>query len=136
MHSHNRCPHGKRPDRRPPAARFDRQDNLIDAGEDISSLGEMKTNGKFLLFLDPSTLIKIFQKNTLKFFDGSIWSQAYSNIPDIPDTIMDQVRGQTKQIYLNCLEDCISFLAAQRPSKIQVKRTRSSLDYLQNKFEY
>ncbi|MFC1844047.1 ATP-binding protein [Thermodesulfobacteriota bacterium] len=111
-------------------------DNLLEHGEDISKIGDFKTSGRYLSYINPQTVILIFNKHTAGFFDGSIWGKSYSTIPDIPEPIMDEVRDQTKRIYLNCLEDCVSFLQTQKPDLILIKRTRSSLDFLQQKLEY
>ena len=109
--------------------------NLIDAGEDISSMGKMKTNGMYLNYTSPSTVVGIFQRHTEQFFDGTMWRQAYSTIPDIPEAVMETVREQLKRVYLNCLEDCAGFISAQKPDPILVRRTRNSLQYLQSKLE-
>jgi len=111
-------------------------DNLIDNGVDISSMGEMKNSGKFLLYVSPRTVIGIFRKYSSAFFDGALWGQPYATIPDIPESVMDQVREQTQRVYLNCLEDCASFISVQKVDPILVSRTRSSLQYLQRKLEY
>ena len=110
-------------------------DNLIEANEDISLIGEMKSTGKFLLYIPPDTIVSIFKKFHYKLFDGEIWSQPYKTIPDIPETIMENVREQIKKIYLNCIEDCAYFLNTQKPDPVLVKRTRNSLQYLLKKLE-
>ena len=110
-------------------------DNLIEGGEDISEMGNLKSSGKFLHYISPHTIIDLFKRHTSHFFDGAVWSQPYSSIPEIPNSVMEKVREETKSIYLNCLEDCSAFISTQKLEPILIPRTRSSLKYLLRKLE-
>jgi len=107
--------------------------NLIDSGEDISDLGRLKSDGRYLNYVSPTTIVDIFRRHTSLFFDGAVWAQPYAKIPEIPENIMEDVRQETKSTYLNCLEDCSEFLLSGKPDPVIVRRTRSSIDYLLKK---
>lgn len=111
-------------------------ENLIEANEDISALGKLKTTGKYLNYISAPTIVRLFKRHTAEFFDGNVWSQPYAKIYEISESVMNQVRSQTRLIYLNCLEDCSAFLVSQKPDPILVKRTRNSLQYLIRRLEY
>jgi len=110
-------------------------ENMIDNDEDISAMSEHKKSGRYLNFIGSSTVVNLFKKYTYDFFDGAVWSQHYSTIPDISEEVMESVREQTRRIYINCLEDCHAYLGMQKPDPVLVRRTRSSLQYLLRKFE-
>ncbi|MEZ9525858.1 ATP-binding protein [Enterovibrio norvegicus] len=109
--------------------------NLIDKGEDISKMEQFKSDGSFMRFVGVNTIVSIFDKHTACFFDGAIWSEPFSSIVGIQDSIMDDLRLQTRNRYLNCLEDCASFLGYQNVDPVLVKRTRASLEFLKKGLE-
>lgn len=109
-------------------------ENLNDEGM-IENISALKESGGYLSYISYSSLVKIFIQYPAKFFDGAVWSEPFHSIPDISDNIMEQVRSNTRSTYQNCLEDCCAFLTARRPDRIIIRRARSSLDFLQKKFE-
>ncbi|MEZ9785083.1 ATP-binding protein [Vibrio breoganii] len=109
--------------------------NLIDKGEDISRMEQFKSDGSFMRFVGVSAIVSIFCKHTACFFDGAVWGEPFSSIAGIQDSIMDDIRQQTRNRYLNCLEDCASFLGSQNIDPVLVKRTRASLEFLRKGLE-
>ncbi|MFW5498393.1 MULTISPECIES: ATP-binding protein [unclassified Maridesulfovibrio] len=110
--------------------------NIVEEGEDIAALSEFKENGKFLLFISPSTIVDIFRQNSPRFFDGEIWDESYSTVADVPGEVMEMIQTELKRTYLNCLEDCCSFLAAQKPAHIRVQRAINSIEFLKQKMSF
>ena len=45
---------------------------------DISKLGQMKSTGEYLPFVDEETVVDIFRKLPAVFFDGGVWNIAYA----------------------------------------------------------
>ena len=50
-------------------------DNMLDQGEDISKIGEMKRLGTYLHFLSEDTLVDLFNSMPESFFDGNFWNE-------------------------------------------------------------
>ncbi|MGR5460206.1 ATP-binding protein [Vibrio sp. PNB22_1_1] len=109
--------------------------NLIDKGEDISRMEQFKSDGSFMRFLGVNAIVSIFDKHTARFFEGAVWGEPFSSIAGIQDSIMDDIRQQTRSRYLNCLEDCASFLSSHNIDPVLVTRTRASLEFLRKRLE-
>jgi len=108
-------------------------ENMLVQGEDISKLGEMSQTGKYLLFVDELTILKVFQKYTPLFFDGKFWDVAYSSIHDLSPQLLEQLQKRIRATYLNCLEDIVAFLKYRSKETIITRRARMSLEFLQQK---
>lgn len=110
--------------------------NIVEEGEDLTALSEFKVNGKFLLFLSPSTVIEIFRQNSQRFFNGNVWNESYLKVDDVPSEVMEMIQTELKRTYLNCLEDCSSFLTSQKPSHLRIQRALNSIEFLQQEANF
>ena len=105
--------------------------NMQESGIDIGKMEKLKESGEFMRHIPPSVVVAIFNEYTEIFFDKRIWNPPW-NIPAVPEETASAIQKETKQIYCNCLEDCINFLRYQRsPSSVVVRRARLSLEFLE-----
>ncbi|MFZ5768777.1 MAG: ATP-binding protein [Bacillota bacterium] len=104
--------------------------NMLGQRLDISELGEMKRTGKFLYYIDEQAVVDIIRRSPEAFFDGKFWKTAYTEIHDLPETVLQQTRKRIVATYLNCLEDVAGFLRYRSPEATITQRARMSLEYL------
>lgn len=105
-------------------------ENLIGERIDIARLGELKSSGEFINYVDESTVVEYLRMHPDLFFDGNVWPEAYATIKDLPEAVTREVQERLKATYLNCLEDIAAFLHYQNPEPVLIHRARSSLDLL------
>ena len=108
-------------------------DNLLDHGQDIGKIGEMKESGQYLYYIDEYAVVDIFKKLPALFFDDGFWGIPYKNITQLPGDIVEQAQVRIFSSYHNCLQDVASFLRYTEPDAITRQRARLSLEYLQQK---
>lgn len=106
--------------------------SMRDADMDISQMDKWKKSGAYLRHTPPETIVSIFDNHPEKFFDGAVWDETW-NIPGLPDANVKEAQEQLKETYLNCLEDVISFLRHNNPSRNTSRRARLSTELLQQK---
>jgi hypothetical protein len=97
---------------------------------DISKLGQMKSTGEYLPYVDEETVVEIFRKLPAVFFDGGVWNMAYSGITDLPEPVLREAQARIVAKHLNCLEDCAGFLSYDTPENLISQRARASVDFL------
>src|ERR1035441_5236726 len=97
---------------------------------DISKLGQMKSTGEYLPYVDEETVVEIFRKLPAVFFDGGVWNMAYSGITDLPEPVLREAQARIVAKHLNCLEDCAGFLNYDTPENLISPRARASVDFL------
>jgi hypothetical protein len=97
---------------------------------DISKLGQMKSTGEYLPYVDEETVVEIFRKLPAVFFDGGVWNMAYSGITDLPEPVLREAQARIVAKHLNCLEDCAGFLNYDTPENLISQRARASVDFL------
>jgi hypothetical protein len=108
-------------------------ENMLGQGQDIAKLGELKASGEFLRLVDEDAILEILRRHPELFFDGKIWDVAYVDISDLDEPIVSEIQARVLASYLNCLEDCSSFLRYRTPEAILTYRARASVDYLGQK---
>jgi hypothetical protein len=108
-------------------------DNMLGQGIDIAALNTLKTSGEFLRLVDEETVVDMFRRHPETFFDGGIWDIGYANIEGLEPGIVEEVQARFRASYLNCLEDCASFLRYRAPEPIITFRARASVDFLTQK---
>lgn len=105
--------------------------NMLAEGQDLLKLREWSRNGEFLRFVDPITIVKVFRSHPEVFFDGGIWTLAYSSMPGgLQDAVIQHIQREIKAQYLNCLEDCAAYLKYTKPDSLVTQRARVSLNFL------
>ena len=105
--------------------------NMLAQGQDFSKLGEWSRSGDFLRFVDPSTIVNVFRLYPHLFFDGGVWTLAYSQMPGgLQDAVIQHVQNEVKAQYLNCLDDCAAYLRYTKPDALVTQRARVSLTFL------
>jgi hypothetical protein len=97
---------------------------------DISKLGQMKTSGEYLPYVDEETVVAIFRRYPAVFFDGGVWGMAYKGITGLPDPVLREAQERIIAKYMNCLEDCAGFLNYDAPETLISQRARASVDFL------
>jgi len=97
---------------------------------DISKLGQMKSTGEYLAYVDEETVVDIFRKTPAAFFDGGVWTLAYTGITDLPEPVLHEAQSRIIAKHLNCLEDCVGFLNYDVPESLISQRARASVDFL------
>lgn len=97
---------------------------------DISKLGQLKSTGEFLPYVDEDTVVAIFRKFPAVFFDGGVWNVPFMTITDLPEPILRDVQDGIVAKHLNCLEDCARFLGYEAPENLISQRARASVDFL------
>ena len=102
-------------------------------GVDISDMKRLCNSGEFMRHIPPSSIVAIFQDYSGQFFGGRVWGESWT-IPNMPDEVAFAYQSQLKQSYLNCLEDCASFLRYQRPPLVAVRRAKLSIEFLTRGF--
>jgi ribosomal protein L40E len=108
-------------------------DKMLDQGEDITKIEEMRLTGGYLRFIDEDVIVEIVSRAPAYFFDGGFWDLPYEQLPPLLSGVKQQVQQRTRSTYLNCLEDIAGFLKNRDPETILVQRARASLDFLQQK---
>ena len=106
---------------------------MSENGVDIGGMERLRDSGGFMRYIPPSSVVAIFQDYPGQFFGGRVWGDSWS-IPDMPDEVDFVHQSQLKQSYLNCLEDCASFLRYQQPSLVAIRRVRLSIEFLTRGF--
>jgi hypothetical protein len=97
---------------------------------DISKLGQMKSTGEYLPYVDEETVVGIFRILPGVFFDGGVWTLAYAGITDLPEPVLREAQDRIVAKYMNCLEDCAGFLNYDTPENLISQRARASVDFL------
>lgn len=108
-------------------------DNLLDKGMDIGNMNELKESGRYLNYVDESTVVDIFNKWPARFFDNNIWNIHYNDIEHLPEGVVEQAQSRIFSTHYNCLQDIASVLRYTSSDMITRKRARLSLDFLQQK---
>ena len=106
---------------------------MTENGVDISGMERLRDSGGFMRHIPPSSVVAIFQDYPDQFFGKRVWSDAW-DIPSVLDEVASAHQTQLKQSYLNCLEDCASFLRYQRPPLVTVRRVKLSIEFLTRGF--
>ena len=97
---------------------------------DISKLGEMKSTGEYMNYVDEEAIVGIFRKLPSVFFDGGVWTLAYAGITDLPEPVLREAQERIIAKHMNCLEDCAGFLNYDAPENLISQRARASVDFL------
>ncbi len=103
-------------------------ENIMSQGQDVGCLGDLRDSGEYLGFLSEDAIVDVFKKYAPLFFDGRFWSDSYSEVQGIDESLLAQARQRVKATYLNCLEDLASFLRLRSPESLVLQRARASLD--------
>lgn len=109
---------------------------LLAAGIDLSSLGDLKTSTSWLRHIDNRTLVRIVRQHPDAFFDGGVWDIPYKSIEGVEGVkavAADEYKAEIRSRYANCLEDMADFERSGRANPVLTKRARSSLEFVQAK---
>ena len=102
-------------------------------GVNISGMERLRDSGEFMRHIPPSSVVAIFQDYPGQFFGKRVWNDAW-DIPGVLEEVASSYQSQLKQSYLNCLEDCASFLRYQQPPLVAVRRAKLSIEFLTREF--
>jgi hypothetical protein len=69
------------------------------------------------------------------FFDGGVWTLAYSGITDLPEAVLREAQERIVAKHMNCLEDCAGFLGYDTPENLISQRARASVNFLLQRLE-
>lgn len=107
--------------------------NIINAGRDISMLAKMIEDASYLSFLEPVSILAIFDRYAACFFDGAFWRDGYMYVDELSASAQEQIRLRIRGNYRNWLEDVITVAQIKSPSPLQINRCRHSLHLLREK---
>lgn len=105
---------------------------IINAGVDISKVGEMIKNGNFLMYVGNDVILRLFELNPGMFFDGNVWDEKYETV-SAPPEMKAISKEQLVTRYKLCLEDVLTFLSMNISDSLFVKKTMCSIEYLEKK---
>jgi hypothetical protein len=109
-------------------------ENLLGQGKELTKLSGMKSSGEFLKFLDYGTILELFQGYTANFLDKKFWIDAFDTLPaSFSPDVVEQIQQRTRTIYLNSLQDIVTFLDWQAPDSALSSRALSALVFLQQR---
>ena len=105
---------------------------MISSGIDLSTIGELKDSGAYLLYVPYSFLASIFHDNPEKFFNGAIWknSLAVGGEDLLGEDNILSMREKVIRQYENCLHDVLQFLENKYSDSITLQRVKLSIEFL------
>ena len=105
---------------------------IINAGIDISRVGEMIKNGNYLLYVGDDVILRLFDMDPALFFDGKVWSEKFETV-QAPPEMKTISQTQMKSRYKLCLEDVYTFMTMDISDPLFVKKTMCSIEYLEKR---
>ena len=109
--------------------------NLIQKGVDLSSIGDLKESGEYLLYAPYSFLLSLYRQTPDSFFGGGIWmtSLAQGGEQLLGSDNVARARKKILDQYFNYLQDLIFFCENKYADTLTLKRVKLSLEFLSSK---
>ena len=105
---------------------------IINDGEDISKLNNLKVSGHFLKYVPISFIVRLFEIKPEYFFDGAVWNEPYLTV-DADDEIKLFMQERTKALYQGCLDDLLYYITYKNQSEFVLQKTRLAVELLRQK---
>lgn len=103
--------------------------NIINAGVDISTIGDMRNDGRYLLYVGSDFILKLFDIAPQLFFDGKVWTDKYETV-SAPIDIKNLSQQQIKTQYRICLSDLVDYDKMYVSDALLLQRINCSIEYL------
>ncbi len=107
--------------------------NVVGRGLDVGKIDELRTTGRYVVFIDEESVVDLFRKAPQLFLDDRVWRDRYMTVEGLPESVTRDYRSRIKATYLNCLEDAAAYLRYETPELVITQRARGSVDYLQSR---
>ncbi len=109
--------------------------NLIQKSVDLSSIGEMKESGEYLLYTPYSFILTLYRQTPDSFFGGGIWSTTLAQGGEslLGSDNVAKARKNTLDQYFNYLQDVIYFHENKYSDVLTLRRVKLSLEFLSSK---
>lgn len=105
---------------------------LIGNGIDLSTIGTLKDNGKYLSYIPFSFILTLFQEDVDIFFHGKVWSTTLANGGEelLGKDVVSHAREKIVQQYKNYLEDLIIFYENKYSDMITLQHAKLAIEFL------
>lgn len=109
--------------------------NMIQKGVDLSSIGELKESGDYLLYTPYSFLLSLFRETPESFFGGGIWTTSLASGGEslLGSENVEKARKKILEQYFNYLQDVINFAENKYSDTLTLQRVKLSIDFLNEK---
>jgi hypothetical protein len=106
--------------------------SLIQQGVDLSSIGELKDNGDYLLYAPYSFLMTLYHETPDSFFGGGIWNVSLASGGEdlLGSENVASAREKIIKQYENSLQDVIIFSENQYSDTTTLQRVKLSIEFL------
>lgn len=107
-------------------------DALIQNGVDLSSIGELKSSGRYLEYCPFSFLLTLYHEDQDMFFGGKVWevSLAKGGEELLGHDIIEQAREKIIRQYENYLQDVVIFAENKYNDMLTLQRVKLSIEFL------
>lgn len=108
---------------------------MIQKGVDLSSIGELKESGDYLLYTPYSFLLSLFRETPESFFGGGIWTTSLASGGEnlLGSENVEKARKKILEQYFNYLQDVINFAENKYSDTLTLQRVKLSVDFLTEK---
>lgn len=106
--------------------------NLINAGIELTTIENMRKDYSFIKYVPIAFIVSLFDRKPELFFDGAVWTEAYTNIK-VPEEIIETQRERMKYLYSSCLNDILYYISYGEKNELIINRTQNSLNFLKLK---
>jgi RNA polymerase subunit RPABC4/transcription elongation factor Spt4 len=109
--------------------------NLIQKGVDLSTIGQLKETGDYLLFAPFSFILFLYSHEPDSFFDGGIWTASLAKGGEelLGAENVEKARKKILEQYFNSIQDIIFFVDNRYSDTITLQRVKLSMEFLREK---
>ena len=108
-------------------------DSLIRNGIDLSTIGNLKATGEYILYAPYSFILTLFNEDPDAFFGGKVWTVSLASGGEelLGAEIVAQVRRKIITQYEDYLHDVVNFVENKYTDMLTLQRVRLSIEFLQ-----
>lgn len=97
----------------------------------LSAIGELKENGKFIQYIPDEFLLHIFEESPELFFNGNYWNIQYAvRIEGMSSSVLEETYNKTLSKYRNALDSVVSFANNRSKNIIDLRFVDAALNIL------
>lgn len=113
-------------------------DAMISAGVDLSTIGELKENGKYVIYTPYDFILTIFHADPDCFFTGRVWTTSLADGGEelLGAEIVAQAKKKILNQYENALQDVINYQANKYTDAWMLQRVKLSISFLRKELAY
>lgn len=107
-------------------------DSLIQHGIDLSTIGDLKNSGSYLVHVPCSFILTLYREDPDMFFGGKVWNVSLASGGEdlLGNEIVAQAREKIISQYDNYLQDAILFVENRYNDMLTLQRVRLSIEFL------